>query len=107
LLNSFGNPHSRIMSIYQCCYGCLRIVGTSQQLGNLGSVQHRRCQRVESCIVSTIRETDESETLMSPSSIPHWWCSKQAPKRELCSAKVSFFFMFFSLGMSLLSASAF
>ena len=66
LLNSFGNPYRSIMSIFQCCYGCLRIVGTSQELGNLGSAQHHCCRHVESCLVSTRRETDESETLMSP-----------------------------------------
>jgi hypothetical protein len=51
----------------------------SRLLGNFGSTHHHHCQCVESCIVFTIRETDDSETLMSLSSIPHWWCSKQAP----------------------------
>jgi hypothetical protein len=54
------------MPIFYACCGCLKIGGTSQQLGNLGSAQHHRYRRVESCIVSTRGETDEYETLMSP-----------------------------------------
>jgi hypothetical protein len=35
-------------------------------LGNLGTVQHRRYQRVESCIVSTRGENDDLESPLFP-----------------------------------------
>jgi len=66
LLNSFDNPHN-IMSIFQCCCTCLRIVGNlSRLLGNLSSAQHHHCRRVESHIISTKGENDDHESPLFP-----------------------------------------
>jgi hypothetical protein len=43
-------------------------------LGNLGTVQHRRYQRVESCIVSTRGENDDLESPL----FPLWFLSNSA-----------------------------
>ena len=62
----------------------LGLLETFQQLGNLGStknMQHHHYRRVESHIVKTRREPDESKTLLSQSLIAHRQCNKQTPTR--------------------------